>query len=241
MKNRLLLLVFPLLLACNQPSAFDCIKTAGSTTTEKRAATGFSCLIIDNNIDVSLTNDSSTEIAIEAGKNLIGQIKFENTGDTLRIYNDNHCNWARSYDNKIKATLSILPLHSIVNRGFGKVASQEKLQIKSLTFYVLGANGDVNLDMQADNFYFYTDCSPTATFTGKTETFGAWSREFGKIHAEQLIAQSCDILNESANEISLYPVKKLTVTITRSGNILYYHEPEVLEQHISGTGKLIRK
>jgi hypothetical protein len=237
--------LLPLLLmlsACDNPQALDCVKSAGSQSVEIKQVAPFVWLIVDDNIDLYLNNDSSEAVTIEGGKNLIGKIRLDQTGDSLRIYNANHCNWARSYaSNKIKVTVGAANLRAITNRGYGNVQSAEKLKISDLVIYILEGNGDLTLDMQAESFYVYTNCSPTITLTGETNSLGAWSRDAGKLLAEGLIAQDCDIRNSSANEMRVFPVRKLRAVIEESGNIVYFHEPRVLETDVSGTGKVVRK
>jgi hypothetical protein len=233
---------FLLLAACNNPQGFDCIKSAGDANAENRQVASFDWLILDDNIDLYLTNESTQGITIEGGKNLLGKIRLEQTGDSLRIYNANHCNWARSYEsNKIKVTVGVANLKSITNRGYGSIQSAEKLKVSSLTVFILEANGDLRLDLQAENFYVYTNCSPTITLTGEADNLGAWSREFGKLLAENMIAQNCDIRNASANEMRVFPVRKLRAIIEESGNITYFNQPEIIETDISGSGKVLRK
>ncbi len=231
-----------ILSACDNPQAFDCVKSAGSQDLEIKQAASFTWLIVDDNINLYLNNDSTYTVTIEGGKNLIGKIRLDQTGDSLRIYNANHCNWARNYhSNKIKVTVGAANLRAIANRGYGYVQSVGKLKISDLVVYILEASGDLTLDMQAESFYVYTNCSPTITLTGETNSLGAWSRDAGKLLAENLIAQDCDIRNSSANEIRVFPVRKLRAVIEESGNIVYFNDPKVLETDVSGTGKVLRK
>jgi len=208
---------------------------------ETRVAPEFSWLMVEDNLDIYLSNEQGATITLEGGANLLSKVRWEKIGDTLRLYNANYCNWARSYDHPIRVTLSAAQLVSIVHKGFGKIQSLEQLKLSSMTIFVLEANGNVEMDVKADHLYFYTNCSPSVTFTGEATQFGVWSREFGKVMAEGLVAQECNITNASANEIRVFPVKKLLARIEQSGNIVYFHEPETLEKIITGIGKLIRK
>ena len=237
---------FPLLLlvgllACDDPDAFDCVKRAGRPCTEIRPVAAFTHLIVEDNIDVYLNNGDSTVAVIETGENLIGKVRLEQTGDTLRIRNGNACNWVRNYQNSVSVTLGTAGLKGITHRGYGQVRSTEPIRPASLTIYILEANGNVSLDVRTPSVYLYTNCSPEVTLRGETENLGVWSREFGKILAENLRTRVCDIRNASANEIRVYPIRKLRAVIEQSGNILYFNRPDTMDVHISGTGKLIRK
>jgi hypothetical protein len=231
---------FVLTSACNKPEAFDCVKTTGRIVRETRVAPEFSWLIVEDNLDIYLNNERGPTIMLEGGANLLSKVRWEKIGDTLRLYNANYCNWARSYEPPVRVTLGALQLVSIVHKGFGKIQSLERLKLSSMTLFLLEANGNVEMDVKADHLYFYTNCSPSAKFTGEVNQFGVWSREFGKVMAEGLVAQECNITNASANEIRVFPVKKLFARIEQSGNIVYFHEPATLEKVITGTGKLIR-
>lgn len=230
------------LFSCDQPTAFDCIKSAGSLRSETKEFSSFKEILVEDNIDLFLINDSTNLVRVEGGKNLIGKIRFEQQGNVLRIYNANRCNWARSYDNRIKVTVSVQNLSSITNQGYGVVSGEENLRINGLSILILASNGNVSLSkVQATDLYIYTDCSPTVTLTGQAVNFGAWFRETGKLLAENLRAENCTIKNSSANEMRVFPTKKLTATIEASGNILYFNKPEIIDHHITGKGRLIQK
>src|SRR6187402_160202 len=54
------------------------------------------------NADVIIHPDTVNRIRVTCGSNLIGKIETEITDGILRIRNNNHCNWVRSFDPYIK-------------------------------------------------------------------------------------------------------------------------------------------
>ena len=84
----LIVLVQP---ACNP---VECFKRTGNIVKEDMQVADFTTIMINDNVEVLLRNDSSNIVTVEAGSNLIQSIKTEVEGDILKITNENTCNWS---------------------------------------------------------------------------------------------------------------------------------------------------
>ena len=220
----------------------DCLKSTGNPSTEIRKIKGFRTLTIKDNINVELTDHADSTVTISAGKHLIGKIKVENTGDNLLIANENTCNWARSYAPEIKVTVGVRQSNLVVEHyGYGTVTSTAPLAVQYLVFNSFSAGG--NADIQLNNPYLSVYCNTQADlrFSGSTHYLQVIMDGLGRVSAEGLRADSCLVQHQGSNQVRVFPIHKLTATITRNGSILYYHQPDQLLSSISADGQLIRK
>ena len=94
------------LFSCKKENLCDCVKTTGSHKVEYRSLQNFRCIYLKDKMDLYITQDSSYEVRVEAGSNLMGLIKTELDGETLKVFNNNRCNWVRGYKHKINVYVS---------------------------------------------------------------------------------------------------------------------------------------
>jgi hypothetical protein len=232
-----------LLPGCNDERAFDCVKSAGSLTSDIREVGPFSVIMLHDNVDLLLTNQANTTATIEAGRNLLPKIRLETRGDTLFIFNTNTCNWTRSYKRGIRVTLGVQQENLTVQcMGYGDVSSSDTLQVGSLSVLSLEGGSDIRLNVAINKGWFYTNSHSHMQLAGTAESSFMWiNRGIGRISAEALRVQQCHALNNGNNEIRVYPIQELVAEIPASGTVAYYHEPASLTSIITGSGKLVRR
>ncbi len=97
-----------LFISCDKEEAWDCIKSTGEITTETRILENFNKIVLYDNINLWMIQDSTAYIEITAGKNLIPKISIEIENGILIIKNENKYNWLRSYKYSIDVYLHYL-------------------------------------------------------------------------------------------------------------------------------------
>jgi hypothetical protein len=235
------MLIF-LILGCNREHAFDCIKSTGEVIKEAKLLEPFHYVILEDNIDLVLTNGPEMQASVESGKNLISKIVLQNQGDTLLITNDNTCNWVRNFKHHITVTLSI-PKDgiSLIHRGYGELKSLDALHVKTLTVYSLDAGGNIDLQLNSGTVVAYSNSHSFIKLTGQANSLDVWmNKGIGSIFAENLSADTCYVKHEGSNEIRIFPVQAGNIEILASGNVVYYNEPHTMTSSIKGTGKLMK-
>ena len=89
-KLLLFLLLTMILIACGKENSFDLFKSTGPIVREQRTVDGtFEKISLNNNINLVLTQGNLTTIEVEAGNNLLAEIKTEIKNNTLTIKNLN--------------------------------------------------------------------------------------------------------------------------------------------------------
>ena len=68
------------MLSCEKLFVDDCFKSTGEITIERRESSDFENIILEDNINLILTQGNECAIMVEAGKNLLESIKTDISG-----------------------------------------------------------------------------------------------------------------------------------------------------------------
>src|ERR1700741_2007308 len=110
-------------LSCKKENMCDCVKSSGKTNIISHSVAGFNCITAKDKMDVYLTQGPEYEVKVEAGENLQRLIKVELDGETLKVFNNNRCNWVRGYKERIKIYITAPNFKYIKNMGLGTIES----------------------------------------------------------------------------------------------------------------------
>lgn len=229
--------------SCNQENAFDCIKSTGSITQERRSLAAFRVIILEDNINLRLDASTQGVAVVEAGENLIPKINFTHKDDTLIVSNKNSCEWVRSYKYPVSVTIGVGPGSlTLIHQGYGKITSTDILPLPDLSILSLDAGGNIDISIRTNSLIIYSNSHALINLTGQSTMASIWlNKAIGRVHAENLTVQNCTVTHGGSNEIRVFPLKELSVEILQTGNVAYYNEPEKLTSYIKGTGKLISR
>ena len=103
-----------LLAGCQREQWDDCITSTGPKSEEVRAVGNFTSVDIQDRIDLVLESRAEGSIAVEAGRNLIGQVRTDVRDGVLYIESDITCRWVRSFKPRIivKVPITVVEFHS---------------------------------------------------------------------------------------------------------------------------------
>jgi len=234
-------LLLLLLFSCGKDSS--CIKNAGKLVSETRPITSeINHIVLKDNIDLVLTQDSFASLRIEAGSNLLPYVRARQKGNTLELKNDNKCNFLRSYKNEIIVYLALPNIKSIDYTGHGNISSSGVLTLSELTFDTKNGTGSVNLQLDVAKLDIFLHTGPTDfKLTGKAENIYLYSGGIGWIYCDELIGKKVHTNNAGTGDIILTATETLLIELTSIGNIDYYGTPTVTVSTNSGKGKIRKK
>jgi hypothetical protein len=132
--------------SCKKDNLYDCFKATGTNETRIREVSGFKYVIVNDKIDLYLTQGPNFEVKIEAGKNLFMNIRTTVSNGTLTIDNINKCNFVRSPKKKIIAYVTLPYLRMVRNAGTGNVYFENQFTQDSLDIRVANS-GDVHFNV----------------------------------------------------------------------------------------------
>ncbi len=228
--------------ACKKNNLQDCFKSAGKIVREERPISGFHYIEIRDNINLILKQDSlQNHLVVEAGENLVPGIRTDFSNGHLLIWNDNSCNWARSFDNPLNVYLTFSKLDTIIYRAAGDLRFDTPWSADSIQFEVWEGAGRIDLDLNTVKSKIYVRYGTTDLFaTGNSLICFVSSGGFGRLDLRQLQAQNIYMQTSSPNDSYVWASHLLDLTINNIGDVYYKGNPQVLQYQQNSSGKLIK-
>lgn len=225
--------------ACNPT---ECFKRTGDVVQEERTVNDFTTIMVSNNVEVVLRNDSSRTVIVEAGKNLVPSIKTVVEAGILKITNENTCNWARSFKSPVKVSVGGQFVQNIEQNGFNKITTVDTLEVNELKISCTNS-GDIDLKLKANHVHLFTSSASYIRLAGSANTSLLHTNGLGEVLTENFKVQELIVAHENINTVHVFPVKSLNVTFgtQNSGNVIYYNTPDTINIEGTGTGKAIKK
>ena len=226
---------------CQKGSVGDCFMSTGNIIRTERPVSAFHAIVLKDNVNLYLTQDSTNRLVIEAGSNLMKNIYTEVDDSVLYIGNNNRCNWVRSFNKPITAYLNFTTLDSIDFGTNGTVSNYDTLRLDSLKIEVKEGAGLVALTVDVrelhTNLHYGT---ADIKMSGKCVLNYVYSASFGLIDNRNLHARQIYAENRSSNDVYLNAIEVLEVTIRNIGNVYYTGNPAKIKLNRIGTGELIK-
>jgi len=226
--------------SCGKGHGLDCFKGTGDIINESRTAGLIHRIILQDNVNLILTQDSIEAIVVEAGEKIINSIKTDLVNGELSIENTNRCNWARSYKKEINVYVSVTDLANIVYYGSGDITSINEIKSDLLEVDIYNGAGSINLNINTSVSWF--NLSPGVadiTVKGNSEENYIYAGGFGPIDCINLITQITFINNNGSNNCFVNVEEFLEAKIGSVGDIYYKGDPQTIDSEITGSGRLI--
>lgn len=219
-----------------------CVSSTGKVITEDRGTVPFHSVLVYDNINLILTQDTSmNRIMVEAGKNLIGGITTVIDSGNLVIRNENKCNWLRRFDIPINVYLTFSRLDTISFRAAGDVTCTNTWTNHTIYFDIIEGSGKIDLDVQAyETFIMGRYGTTNINVTGTTEVATLISYIYGPLHAENLVSKFTYVSSYSPNDVFVYSSIDLAVEIGNIGNVYYRGDPSSITTNFYSSGRLFR-
>ncbi|MBX2980593.1 MAG: DUF2807 domain-containing protein [Flavobacteriales bacterium] len=244
MVKRLAIALMPLLLvACTKEQLDDCITSAGPMRTEERSLGAFQAIELNDRVDLLMEQRASGSVAVEAGRNLLGQVITEVRDGVLYIRNDNRCNWVRSLKPRITVKLSLDDVRELTLRGTGNVSATDTLRTDLLNIQQWSGQGIVELPVSVSTCIvgLHTGAGEvrlSGTCSGRLELF---SGIMAPIDASALRARDVSVNNSGVADIRCWATEVLDARLYNVGDVYYRGDPPTVQSSATGTGRLIRE
>ena len=229
-------------------TTFSCKKsplTNGKVITETRILSSFNELYLHDNIDVTLVKSDIFKIEITTGENLMPNIISDVVDGAIFIKNENTCNWLRSYDCPLEATIYFSgDITSIYYESVGFLKTNDYIiddNISRFDLQIEDGSGEINLKIKCKSLYITSNFGTSdIIFEGEADYINISQRGLGPIKAENFPTKIADVYSYSSNNIYINGYEKLNSYIYDIGNIYYKGNPTI-NSYISplAEGKLI--
>lgn len=228
-----------LITGCNNPDAPDFIKSTGEIKSAVRPlAAGIKTLVIEDNIDVVLRNDSIFQAEITAGANLIPKISIEPKNGELIVSNQNRVNWVRSYKPRIEVKLPGLVFNHLKINGFGEVRNSHILKVRTMQIWQYGS-GTTSLKLDVDTLHTDVNGQGTLILEGKGKYAYSTVQKFALQNARAFETPEHDIRMFGYRSTYINPGRRMVAIVEGPGNVIYRRPLEQLLVYGEGTGKVV--
>ena len=213
-------------------------------TTEVRAVNPFHRLEISGRADVTLVEDSSESVTIEAAAR--GQprvIARVERGTLIISAGDSRRWWNMLIGGRATATpritVAFKSLDTIAVSGSIKLAA-DKINATDLRIVASGGSTLRLDDIDAQTIRINGSGALKATLAGRVVEQRIEISGAGEVRADRLMSQDAVVNVSGAGSIVVNAAKTLRATISGAGSVEYYGDPEV-RQSVSGVGRVKRR
>lgn len=207
---------------------------------QERTLEPFHKLVLQDNISLTLVQDSDNTVRLTSGANLIDQLMTEVVEGVLTISDENACNWQREYDQQLDLVLSIGAMPTIEFWGGGTLGCEGTLEGDSLLLELHDASGLVDLNIATQKAFVKIHTGPgDATISGTTGNLFTFSAANGYIDCTELITPIATAINNGTGDIQMHSNDLLNVEITYTGSVKYTGNPTTINSKLTGSGQLV--
>lgn len=226
---------------CKKENMCDCVKTTGKIVTETRDIKNFSCIHLEDKIDLYLSN-GPYHVEVQAGEHLQGLIKTELDGETLRVVNKNRCNWVRGYKHVINVYVSSPYFRNIEHDGSGTIYSKSTI-VQDTIHCRVSNSGDIHLDVNCAAIYTGTHGNGDVYYSGITDMLQHDFSGTNFLYAKDLTIQHYAYVHSTS--VGMGYIKSpeggtMDVRLEDTGNLYYSGNPSTIHLTRGGKGDLIK-
>lgn len=236
-----IIVVLVICISCKKENMCDCIKSTGKTKTTTRNIANFKCIYLQDKINLYLSQGSNYDVKVEAGANLQSLIKTELDGETLKVFNNNRCNWVRGYKHSINVYVTAPYFKHIKHAGLGTINNGDVITQDEITLRVENS-GDLKLNLNMGKIICSSHGNGDTYLSGVTNNLESDYTGTNFLYAKDLNIVNYVYLHSVSlgNAYIKAPENGLMdIVLDRKGNVYYYGNPSVINLKKNSEGNLI--
>lgn len=217
-----------------------CFKGSGDdATVTRQLSEQIDSLYIYHNLDVDIYFSDQNYIEIEGGKNVVEFVKSETEGTSLKLENQNSCDFLRNFDQDIKVRLYLKSLITFEYYGSGTITFHDSIEGSQFWVRSFGASGTTNLLLNTTGINLQIeDGTSDVNITGKSRNLSIYMTGSSVVNASDMDLFYCGVVTESTGDCKVCPVNGVECTLRAIGDIGYVGKPDVKVLEHTGTGKI---
>jgi hypothetical protein len=230
-----LILVFS---TCRKPGCFG---SAGPVTVTTRPLASFKELVLADNINLVLIQDSIEKMEIEGPQNMLSNIRADIAQNILTISNGTDCRWARDVAEKINVRLHFKNLQKIDYQGSGTLTNIDTLKLDALHIESNTGAGDITLtlDTRYTGAYIFFE-NASIVLRGKSQTCFTYTNNRGIADMRNFVVNKMVIEYGGLRDTHINVRDELSAVIFHKGNIYFKGNPVITKLISHSSGKLIQ-
>jgi hypothetical protein len=218
----------------------DCLHDSGSMTKTHIETGYFHTININGIFDIFLTQDTVTYVDLEGGNKALDFAQLQNSDSVLLLNNTNSCSFKQDYT-RIKVYVHFSKLENINISECCNIKTSNAIT-HDITITVGAPLAEIEMETENQSIFFYTNTGTAGTyiFKGHCNNCTLWGYYASKIDASDLVCKTLHIRNASIADYYVHAEDKLFVEILNNGNVVYYGNPVVIRESITGSGQIIQ-
>lgn len=237
-------LVMALFFSCKKPHQRKCFKNKGGSIFKEINLSSFDRLLLKENIEFVLIQDTIEKIIVEGGENLVDFVCASIDNNVLKIENLNKCNFLRYNSLKVKVYIHFKTLIELQFEGTESLICKDTLNFSWFSLFVRDGGGSVDLLLNASHLYStISNGYGDFTISGNVNNADLYFQTTGYGDTYGLNVQ--DTLSIISFTPSVCKVNSeasfLKADIRGMGDIWYKGVPDSINLIRTGTGNLIFK
>ncbi|MCX6351059.1 MAG: DUF2807 domain-containing protein [Bacteroidetes bacterium] len=229
--------------SCKKEYVTDCFKGTGEEATETRNLIGFNKISVYNNLNLVLIQDTAKDglILLKGGKNLLPSIKAYIKDSTLILEDNNHCNFSRSFKNKLTVEVHFAALKKLIVNDNAYVSNTKKIYFDELDIRHLGM-GEVNMNLHCGFLRTWQGNAGGITLEGWSAVYVCSIEDVGPVDASKMQGDYTYVFHWGTNDVHVKPYKEFGAMLYGRGNIYYNQEPLKKDIQVKGgSGRFIKE
>lgn len=246
MRNIIFFIGLFCLIACDDDTAPDCLKTTGKIISGEIELPEFHEIMTYDNVILFVEDQPEQKVVLETGENIFEDIDFKVIDGRLEIKNKNTCNLFRGYKH-VKVYVNSPNISSIHNGSAFDVSSLNTLNYEHLSLKTDNyeekndyyKNGNFFLDLNTKNVVISSSSMSGYYLNGKSEfidiqLYGGVQR----IEAAGLEVKNAEIYHRGFNEVILNVSDTITGQLLATGDLILVKTPLFIDVEEKYKGKV---
>lgn len=225
---------------CQKENRCDCIKRTGGIITDVRHISGFNQVYVESNVNVFITQDSVSEVKVEAGENIAHLITTDVESGVLVIRNKNRCNWSRSYDKPLNVYVSMPEVRYITSDGTGNVKGTNVFTTPVIDAMIKNS-GNIEISVNNNRLLTHIHGAGNMTLHGATNEHDCSVGGTAYVYASDMQTSYTFIDAFTLGESYVNATHLLICKLRDKGDIYCYGKPSSIQKSGDGSGKLYMK
>jgi len=231
------ILLFLLGTGCSRPG---CAQKGGRLTRVTRPLSGFTHLIIRDNIDVILTPSDSFQLTVEADEALIPVIRTEQFGHQLLLRNEASCAIIRRPGEQIRIFIALPKITKIDYQGSGNVHCTDTFHLDYFTVEADEGAGNVNLllDTRFTKALINNEVTDLV-LAGRSDSCFAYTASRGTLDFRNFAVQRMEVTYASARAGYVWATETLRARVYHTGSVFYRGRPGQIHTEYRSSGRVL--
>ncbi|MBM78885.1 MAG: hypothetical protein CL846_10425 [Crocinitomicaceae bacterium] len=225
--------------SCRKPENRRCWKGSGQINAIIQSHDeSINKLIIYDDINLKLVNDSLNYCEIIGPSNLIKLVHIIENNNAITIENHNSCKFLRA-NKEINVFFHYTDLKTIHLNGFGKLSNEKEI-IHPIEIKAENVLSNIDLLINNDSTNILISRGSTETkLRGNCENLYIYNSGLAPIKTLSLSSINVHIHSNTITKTEINVNGKLNAEIRSSGDIYYSGNPTSIKSTITGSGKII--